>query len=333
MTAVHRTRLHHVANGTATTALLERAAVPGTRSIWADPLHDGPVPAGPSDLELIAVRAAHLAAGNGSSVAEIRAELARWRTAIDDASPYDELVLWYEHDLFDQLNLIQVLDRIRASAASARSVTLICIGAFPGHPDFRGLGELSPAEIETLLATRAPVTEPQLALATRAWNAFRAPDPREIERLLEADTSPLPFLGPALRRHLEELPWTIDGLSRTERRILELAPEAPVDLWTAFHRVSEGETAFHVADLSFWRIVNGLRTAVPALVDVRVSAEGGATLPRGTIALTDTGLAVLGGAVDRIARCGIDRWLGGVHLDGRGPVWRFDGGTRRVVYR
>ena len=71
--------------------------------------------------------------------------------------------------------------------------------------------------------TRAPVTDAQLALATRAWSAFRAPDPREIERLLETDTTPLPFLAPALRRHLEELPWTADGLSRTERRILELA--------------------------------------------------------------------------------------------------------------
>ena len=281
----------------------------------------------------MAVRAAHLADGNGASAAEVAAELARWRAAIDAAGAYDELVLWYEHDLFDQLNLIQVLDRIRATAALARSVTLICVGAFPGHPDFRGLGELSPAEIETLLATRAPVTEPQLALATRAWNAFRAPDPREIERLLEDDTSPLPFLAPALRRHLEELPWTIDGLSRTERRILQLAPEAPIDLWTAFHRVSEGETAFYVADLSFRRIVDGLRTAVPALVDVRVSADSGAALPRGTIALTDTGRAVLAGAVDRVTRCGIDRWLGGVHLDGRGPVWRFDAGTRRVVYR
>ena len=110
-------RFHHVANGTSTTDLIERAGLPGTRSIWADPLHDGPVPAGLSDRELMAVRAAHLADGNGAPVAEIAAELARWRTALDDAGAYDELVLWYEHDLFDQLNLIQVLDRIRTAPA------------------------------------------------------------------------------------------------------------------------------------------------------------------------------------------------------------------------
>ena len=56
-------------------------------------------------------------------------------------------------------------------------------------------------------------------------------------------------------------------------------------------------------------------------------------LPRGTIALTETGRALLDGAVDRVARCGIDRWLGGVHLEGHGPVWRYDAESRRVVHR
>jgi hypothetical protein len=32
-------------------------------------------------------------------------------------------------------------------------------------------------------------------------------------------TESLPFLAAALRRHLEEFPWTTDGLSRTERQI------------------------------------------------------------------------------------------------------------------
>jgi plastocyanin len=33
--------------------------------------------------------------------------------------------------------------------------------------------------------------------------------------------------------------------------------------------------------------------------------------------------------VHTIALCGIDRWLGGVHLEGSGPVWRWDAATGR----
>ncbi|MPY90871.1 MAG: hypothetical protein GEU99_23525 [Luteitalea sp.] len=55
-------------------------------------------------------------------------------------------------------------------------------------------------------------------------------------------------------------------------------------------------------------------------------------LPRGTITLTDTGRAVLACDVDRVARCGLDRWLGGVHLQGTGPTWRWDDAQGRPVY-
>ena len=39
----------------------------------------------------------------------------------------------------------------------------------------------------------------------------------------------------------------------------------------------------------------------------------------GVVQLTAAGREILAGA-DRVARYGIDRWLGGVHLTGQGPV-------------
>ena len=327
------TRFHHTANGSATTALIERAGLPGSTSIWADPLHDGPVPAGLSDRELIALRARDFADADHDAEGFV-AEVERWRAAVDDVSSYDELVLWFEHDLFDQLNLIQLLDRLGSSGAPARRVSLISIGSFPGRPDFRGLGELEPDDIASLFPARQPIAQPQLALAARAWSAFRSPDPRAIEALVSTDTSALPFLAPALRRHLEELPSTRYGLSRFELSLLDLAREEPVTIWDAFHRVSNGETAFYLADLSFWRLVESLGAPASdqALLDIRLESARGGPLPRGLLSLTETGRKVLAGDLDRVAAIGIDRWLGGVHLEGRGPVWRFDDATKRIVF-
>src|SRR5947209_18378089 len=39
-------RFLHVANGTCTTEIIEATGIPGTLSIWADPLYEGPVPGG-----------------------------------------------------------------------------------------------------------------------------------------------------------------------------------------------------------------------------------------------------------------------------------------------
>ena len=61
MTHSAQTRFLHVANGTCTTRLIESAGIPGTLSIWADPLYEGPVPGGLTDAELLELRARHLA--------------------------------------------------------------------------------------------------------------------------------------------------------------------------------------------------------------------------------------------------------------------------------
>jgi hypothetical protein len=320
-------RFLHVANGTSTTDTIHAAGIPGSTSIWADPLHEGPVPARLTDEELLDVRARHLAGNDRSGIplAETIAELKRWRQAIDDRASYDELVLWYEHDLFDQLNLIQLLTRIGEEPADdRRRVSLICIDRFPGHPRFKGLGELSALELGSLLETRQPVSAGQYELAARAWDAFRADDPLALDQLLGTDTSALPFLASSLRRHLQEFPWTRDGLSRTERRIMQLARPGSIDIRRAFQLMHDDESAFYIGDSSFWQIVTELESATPALVSVAATEAGPGRLPSGTIALTDAGRSILGGHADRISQCGIDRWLGGVHLADSQPKWRWD---------
>ncbi len=105
----------HVANGHGTTGLIERSGVPGRTEIWADPLNEGPVPGNVSDDELLMIRARFLA--SQYDAADVAADLRRWREAVDHDNGYDELVLWFEHDLFDQLNLDPAADAPRRSAA------------------------------------------------------------------------------------------------------------------------------------------------------------------------------------------------------------------------
>ena len=38
----------------------------------------------------------------------------------------------------------------------------------------------------------------------------------------------------------------------------------------------------------------------------------------GVVTLTDAGRSVLAGRLDRVVACGIERWLGGVHLQSGG---------------
>jgi len=323
----------HVANGHSTTLTIGEAGIPGLLSIWADPLHEGPVPGDVSDAELIDVRARHLASEvpPGPSAAEVAHDLRQWRAAIDDDGAYGELVLWFEHDLFDQLNLIQVLDWIGRRRPLAKPASLICIHTFPGRPKFKGLGELTVPELASLFPDRRAITDAQFDLGARAWRAFRSSDPLELDAFVRGDTSALPYLAPALKRHLEEYPWTRDGLSRTERRLLSLLQHGAVDIWKAFVSLHDDETAFYIADGSFWTIAEALAAAQPPLASIEIASQEFDRLPSGTIALTDIGRAILGGHVDRVAECGFDRWFGGVHLTSAGGIARWDHTRGRIV--
>src|SRR5262249_8630763 len=154
------------------------------------------------------------------------------------------------HDLFDQLNLIQLLTWVHHNVPADTPVSLVCIGSFPGRPNFKGLGELTAAELAPLIDTRQPVDERQYELAERAWNAFRAASPDDLDSLRREDTSALPYLAPAIARFLQEYPWTRDGLSRSERRLLELADGDGIELMRAFPRMQEGEQAYYMTDLT-----------------------------------------------------------------------------------
>ena len=310
----------HVLNGDATRGVLRHTDVPGESTVWADVLHDGPTRTGLTPAAWRAMRARY-GAGRGFGVAEeLEQLLAEWDAGLDSWREFDEIVFWFEHDLFDQTLLIRHLHWLSRSADPSR-FRLICIGSFEGHERFSGLGELNPQELATVFPGRARISDQEIRTGVELWEAFCSGDPRSLARLvLRRDTGALPFASGALRRHLEDFPGVGDGLSRTERQILTAVAQRAATAPEIFVATQQMEERIYMGDLLFWAIMRPLvDTRTPLLTHAGEFREGRA--PSGTFGLTAAGRAVLNGAADHIALNGIDRWLGGVHLiDGR---WRW----------
>jgi hypothetical protein len=332
----------HITNGDSTAISLRRSGIPGVFLAWRDVLHDGPVPAGLSLRQLSEVRARFLAERGWSSYEDALEEFRARDSILERFRGEREVVLWFEHDLYDQLQLLQILDWLVEQERGKTILSLIAIDSFPEHASFHGLGELTPVQLGSLFPNRRPITTAMLTLAHVAWDAFRSPDPTMIGRLLASDTSALPFLAGALKRHLQEFPSVTSGLSRTERQLLEALTTnslRPIPLFVAAQRMEE---APFLGDWSFWQYVYDLSKGPTPLV---VRQDGGAfVLPlfssstaRQTafleqeLVLTEQGRSVLADQEDWMRLHGIDRWLGGVHLSGHEPAWRWDQTQERVV--
>jgi hypothetical protein len=321
----------HILNGDCAADLLRESGVPGTITITADVLHEGPAPAGLAPERWRKIRARYLAESGYDDYDRCLTQLTEWDRMIESAEEYDEVVLWFEHDLFDQLLMIRTLDWYAGRNLGRTALSLICIGEFPGVVPFHGLGDLSPGQMAALIPKRRRVNEGQKLLARDAWRAFCAPDPRGIEDLLRRDTSPLPFLAGALRRHLEEFPAVRNGLSRTEQQALLGVAAGHGTFEKLFRATQRMEERVFMGDASFLRNLRVLAAGSRPLL--RLEPSPGGSLRSLGISLTTTAWDVLEGRDDWVQIQGLDRWLGGVHLQGRETQWRWDAEGARLVAR
>jgi hypothetical protein len=306
----------HVTNGDAAVPIIRAAGVEGDVLPWRDVLHEGPVVA-PATLDSLRPLRAKFLASPGGSAVEIARELEERDRRLGAIASDKEVTLWFEHDLYDQLQLAQILDWCATARKqppyNAPRLTLIQADNY--------LGLMAPAQARTLWESRRDVTDAQLEAAQRAWGAFASDDPRVIEIVLD-EVAALPFMRAALVRHLEEFPAVENGLSRTERQALETLV---VGSWP-FHELFqaahiEREDPFFLGDLVFLERLKALASGDEPLV--RMDNE--------KVWLTDAGRAVLAGTRDRVETLGIDRWLGGVHLKGRQVPFRWDSEARLIV--
>jgi hypothetical protein len=317
----------HVSNGDSTD-------LPGTGLVrhvlyWRDSLHEGPVPAVGSET-LRRVRADFLVKVG----VDDRGESARMfldRDRVLEAHRDGEYVLWFEADLYDQLQIIQILARLDDLGVLAQRITLICIGEHAGIARFGGLGELSAEQLRELPATNAcaRLTPAALQSAVRAWAAFRAPTPDGLAGIAATRSGELRFLGEAFDRLSREYPSTRDGLSLTERRVLAAVADGATDAASAFVRATGRETRPYLGDTWCFAMMDRMARARVPLLEAQPTRR---PIDRTTaLRLTDTGARVLAGDADHVRLNGIDRWIGGVHLHGRYPRWRWDDGTETIA--
>ena len=101
----------HVTNGDSAAERIRAAGEAGEILSWRDVLHEGPVPAGLDASALREVRARFLADSEWASFDAVLADLEARDATLASANER-EIVLWFEHDLYDQLQLLQVLDTL-----------------------------------------------------------------------------------------------------------------------------------------------------------------------------------------------------------------------------
>jgi len=333
----------HLTNGDHAASALARTGLPGDIVSWRDLLHDGPVPPDDDLGAFHRVRAEFLAGRGWSSVATVVADFEQRDARLEDATAGDEVVLWFEPDLYDQLQLIQILSRFEQRAPGDRPRLSIV-------PADCYLGEMRPEMFAPLYAARRAMTPEDLAHGAVTWRAFTSNTPDDLlavtlrlDRAVTArtyasdDLVRLPHLAAALRRQLEEYPDVDAGLSRSERQMCEALSPGAMTLGKLFQAHQATESWVWLGDWCFaWYAERLSDCAHPILVHTngsRVIAPRRESSGRGfwerAVQLTPFGQDVVRMRADAVAANGIDRWIGGAHCR-LTQYWRWNARTQRT---
>ncbi len=284
----------HITNGDAALYLLKKAGILGTHVAWRDSLYDGPVPGGLSLEETSTLRANYLAQrGYGNAIRLIH-DFQRRDALVARAGGFEEVVLWFEHDLYDQLQMLQTLTSLE-TFESAR-VSLVQTDTY--------LSNMTVDDIVPLFRKRRTATAAVFKSARRSWERFTSTSPAGLYAAATENAIGLPFVPAALQRLCEEYPWTRDGLSRSQRQALYAVAQGPAPFEELFSRADRREEASFLGGHAFSRILDDFCTLDGALIE----EEQGSFVP------TALGRRVIAGDADWLDEHFIDRWIGGVHL-------------------
>ncbi|WP_078462651.1 DUF1835 domain-containing protein [Solemya velum gill symbiont] len=316
-------RVLHIRCGTDIQNTLAVAGFNGDYLPFYDPYVHGPVPQ--TDLldEFIQVRANYISSGIHPDCELVLNDLRQQYSSLELSHNHDAVYLWFEHDSFDQLILARLLDFFSEVSRRPASLKLISVDHYPGVEIFNGIGQLPPQALRVLWTEFSDVTPEQLVLGKRAWAAVRSSCPDALRVLIASGTTPLPTMAIALDRHLRQLPSKHNGLNLSENLTLRILDEkgsmnaACLFGWYTNHY----EPLTFMGDTGYWQLLeelaNGDRPAV-------TMDREGEQPNQWQVTLSDTGRQLLADEVDWVELNGIDRWVGGIHLDsqkGQVPRW------------
>ena len=297
----------HITNGSNSVDLMEAANIEGDKISWDDLLHEGPAPSGLSLEALSKIRAEYIVGQGWGNKPEVLAKFDRRNYVLKQCKNYLQIVLWFEHDLYDQLQLIQILDWFNQQTSLPPRLELICIDQY--------LGYHTPAEFAQLTKHQVEVTATQLSLASNAWNAFTANNPNPLNSLIQQDLSDLPYLKNALIRLMNEYPDEQSGLPLTERLILESLRDGELPPGKVFQQYLSREEAQFMGDLPFWARLNRMAFCEFPIIEFKVNEPVSFPLnPAQKIYISDYGRQTLSAKANWFADNKLSKFVGGCEI-------------------
>lgn len=230
-----------------------------------------------------------------------------------------EVALWFGPSMMEQFSLLQILAAIPEQNLKNTRLTLVTCPRL-------ALGVYRPEEMTAFFNARNLIPRKQIELARRAWELYCGPNPIPLFNFAKKQIKSVPLICDALLCQMENYPSVRNGLSFSEQALLEEVERRGTIVRAVAH-VLGNDDRFRTGDVDlFDSLLAFLTCEIPLIepIEQRSKFASFAEFRKLSVRLSTVGRDVLLGRADNVVLNGLNRWIGGVHLEGKKSPWRWD---------
>jgi hypothetical protein len=218
---------------------------------------------------------------------------------LDDPDQYSEIILWFEYDLFCQINMLAVINLLEQRKIK-KPIYLVCSGRVKGEKELKGLSELSKNQLLSHYKKKKLLDQDDIELAKTLWGIYCGKDHNLFKPFITQKSS-FEYLGNCLKAHLMRFPDSITGLGTLEQNILKLLEKYEIN--SRHHLIGYAinyQGYYGYGDLQYERVISNLEPFIDDTEDKIILNEKGKNVLKGeTNVLQVVGNKVTYGGVKR----------------------------------
>ncbi|MBQ4914992.1 DUF1835 domain-containing protein [Maribacter sp. MMG018] len=186
----------------------------------------------------------------------------------------DHIVLWFEYDLFCQINMLAVISWLLTHRKYAE-ISLVCSGKEDDTDKLYSLNELSDEQLLNMYKNRVVLNQDDIEYADYVWQLYCSNNPIRLENLTDFENYHFDYLGDAIKTHLKRFPSIANGLNEMENNILRVGldqkPKSKTDFLNTVLK-NQGNLGF--GDTQYQRAFQRLKPLFTSMNPVRLSKKG-----------------------------------------------------------
>ena len=213
------TKILHILNGDSTHTIFKNSSLPGDVVICREMLCEGPVVKDVGSDQFWKERYSYFENELGVSKLDYFDTTIKEIIKLQDVSNYNEVVLWFEYDLFCQVNLMALCSYLLKSYRKDIRYFLVCTGKDKGKTPLQTLADYSPNEYQNLYQKKTKLSRKDLLFAQNVWETYVSNDIDTLKDFNFNQNKKFIYLQDAINQHIQRFPAEI-GLNQIDKTIL-----------------------------------------------------------------------------------------------------------------